>query len=415
MPKAATSKSQIPQIIKNIEKYDTEHLESMLDHYSRIHEVNEPAPDNSAYKQQLLTKIIEGYYTFQQSAKNKPLALIKSPIYHQLFKYLHKQIHFNSFLKAYLQLTDEDLNSLRLGSNQLREQLSNIQVENNQLREQLSKIKTEITKTRQATGTQNQAIQNIYTKFNAEIEPYLRKSEVTNQQVTHLTQDFQTLDHRQNAIYELIKRSSFGTSQHQSPGSKVFYSQFGEDTWIVNNLDLPKRGTFVDVGAADGITYSNTYYFEKQGWEGVCFEPNPENLAIASKLRQNVEPIAITLHDGTAEFYIDPNSPDWSGLDQSTPAYTNSISVKTKTLTRALMDANIKQVDLLSVDTEGTELDVLKSLDFSVVKPTIMIIEFLSRTNADKRSTILKQINSITNRGYSLVHTTKANLILVSK
>jgi hypothetical protein len=94
----------------------------------------------------------------------------------------------------------------------------------------------------------------------------------------------------------------------------IFYSQFGEDRWIVDNLKLPKNGFFIDVGAADGITFSNTYYFEKQGWKGLCFEPNPENYLLAEKFRKNVKLMAIAQTSGMAPFKISSISPDWSRL-----------------------------------------------------------------------------------------------------
>jgi hypothetical protein len=44
-----------------------------------------------------------------------------------------------------------------------------------------------------------------------------------------------------------------------------YFSQFGEDKWIVDNLHYPLNGVFVDVGASDGVYGNNTYFFEKIG------------------------------------------------------------------------------------------------------------------------------------------------------
>src|ERR687897_660512 len=54
-----------------------------------------------------------------------------------------------------------------------------------------------------------------------------------------------------------------------------YFSQFGEDKWIVNNLPYPLNGVFVDVGASDGIYGNNTYFFEKIGWKGLCIDADP--------------------------------------------------------------------------------------------------------------------------------------------
>ena len=54
-----------------------------------------------------------------------------------------------------------------------------------------------------------------------------------------------------------------------------FYSQSGQDRFIFNTFFKNKReGTFVEIGANDGIKFSNTYFFEKHlGWQGICIEP----------------------------------------------------------------------------------------------------------------------------------------------
>ena len=53
-----------------------------------------------------------------------------------------------------------------------------------------------------------------------------------------------------------------------------FHSNYLEDQWIANNLQLPEKGVFVDVGACDAINRSNTYHFEMNGWTGLCIEPD---------------------------------------------------------------------------------------------------------------------------------------------
>ena len=58
--------------------------------------------------------------------------------------------------------------------------------------------------------------------------------------------------------------------------SQIYYSQFNQDEIINTLLENKKEGVFIDVGAYDGITFSNSYFFEKSNnWTGICFEPNP--------------------------------------------------------------------------------------------------------------------------------------------
>ena len=65
-----------------------------------------------------------------------------------------------------------------------------------------------------------------------------------------------------------------------------FHSNYNEDQWISTNLQLPEEGIFVDVGACDAITRSNTYHFEMNGWTG--FLPSRDQLRIKSYLNPNL-------------------------------------------------------------------------------------------------------------------------------
>ncbi len=56
---------------------------------------------------------------------------------------------------------------------------------------------------------------------------------------------------------------------------KNFHSQFGEDRYIFEKIELPQKGVFVDIGAGHPIFYSNTYFFEKNGLF-ILFPPKDE-------------------------------------------------------------------------------------------------------------------------------------------
>src|SRR5687767_14863567 len=87
--------------------------------------------------------------------------------------------------------------------------------------------------------------------------------------------------------------------------SEHFFSQFNQDRFLETEVFKGKRGgVFVDIGANDGITLSNTYFFEKyRDWTGICIEPIP---AVFEKLRANRKAICvngcIAPSNGTAEF-----------------------------------------------------------------------------------------------------------------
>ncbi len=55
----------------------------------------------------------------------------------------------------------------------------------------------------------------------------------------------------------------------------MYNSQIGQDKWVHSVLGNKENGFFIELGACDGLYYSNTLFFEKQlGWGGICIEPN---------------------------------------------------------------------------------------------------------------------------------------------
>ena len=155
-----------------------------------------------------------------------------------------------------------------------------------------------------------------------------------------------------------------------------FYSQFGEDKWMAEHLTLPQPGFFVDVGAEDGREGSNTLYFEQQGWTGICIEPNPEILPTLRRNRPRsiIYDYAVGMPQLDAEFYVHPTK-GWSGLMAEDLHGSKRVKVEVRALNHILQEAGVFHVDLLSIDTEGTELDVLMSLHIERWRPQIVIVE----------------------------------------
>lgn len=180
-------------------------------------------------------------------------------------------------------------------------------------------------------------------------------------------------------------------------GYSTYYSQCQQDKIIYEKYFQGYRsGVFIDIGAHNGITFSNTYFFEKElGWTGICIEPIPE---IFSQLKANraCECIqgCITDYVGEGRFFR-VNSPVahvemLSGLvkkynpihfDRMNRERTQTggdfkiIDVKCYVLNDVLKNSGITHVNLLSIDTEGGEFEILSSLDFSKYKVDVIIVE----------------------------------------
>jgi FkbM family methyltransferase len=190
---------------------------------------------------------------------------------------------------------------------------------------------------------------------------------------------------------------------------RLYYSQFGEDKWIVDNLRYPLKGIFVDVGASDGIHGNNTYFFEKIGWQGLCIDADPSHHAYLQSNRRWVETCAVSSVRGEVEFYQHNIDSTWSGIYCRGKDYT-PIKVQSHRLEDLLVLHNIDKIDLLDIDVEGSEIDVWNSFNPEVYQPEVVIIEYSDTRQCCNKTKI---ISAITEYPYNLVYATPANLIFV--
>ena len=165
----------------------------------------------------------------------------------------------------------------------------------------------------------------------------------------------------------------------------LYFSQFREDRLLEQIFRGKKTGLCVEVGAHDGITGSNTYLFEKKGWKCVLVEPVPELCERIRRFRTGgVFNCAASSNTGEATFYIADAVESWSALhltesqkERITAGKTamREIKVMKRKLDDILDEADVSEVDFVSIDVEGHELDVLKGFSTERFRPRIFIIE----------------------------------------
>ena len=165
-----------------------------------------------------------------------------------------------------------------------------------------------------------------------------------------------------------------------------FYAQFGEDRILYDIFNQKQHGVCVEVGGYDGITGSNTYFFEKQGWKCLVVEPMPEFCEKIRTLRNcDVAEIAASDKKGDVVFHVAEGVETLSTIESDAKHFERikndggtgirKIQVKTDLLTNILLDRGINQVNFLTLDVEGHELLALKGLSFDQIRIKLLIIE----------------------------------------
>jgi len=189
-----------------------------------------------------------------------------------------------------------------------------------------------------------------------------------------------------------------------------FHSQFGEDKFLVENLDLPAKGVFVDIGAGDPVTFSNTYHFERNGWIGLCVDGDERRFEQLKVKRQFVEHAVVSREKNKVNFLKAPH-PDLSKRLQFGDKIERAeiVQLETKPLSELLDKYKMTRIDILSVDVEGFEIDVLASFDLLKFAPTVIIVEFLAMDKNQEK----ELMEFFAPLPYSVIHKTTANLILL--
>ena len=185
--------------------------------------------------------------------------------------------------------------------------------------------------------------------------------------------------------------------------------------YVLDNIFNREKGLmYIDVGANDGLVVSNTAFMELNlNWNGICIEPHPYAFSRLEKNR-NCKKYNACISDDIQEylsFYEVKGYPEMLSCIESACSQehlerikseiqryggeVNLIKVKSIQLNTILEENNIDKVDYLSIDTEGSELSVLKSVDLN--KYPIRVISAESNNTDVKKYLVDKEYRFITN------------------
>jgi FkbM family methyltransferase len=188
----------------------------------------------------------------------------------------------------------------------------------------------------------------------------------------------------------------------------IFYSQQGEDVFIYRNFINKKTtcGIFVELGAMDGLRYSNTKFFQDYlDFTGVLIEPTCQfvdlqknrptcdlyNLAVSFK-KETIKFLGTDATAGAVESMSNSHRNSW--LSNSQEYFVSAFP-----FCDILSQSNLSYIDLLSIDVEGGELMVLETMDWSI--PVYVIVIELDGSNPEKDE---KCRNLLQKQGFILYH-----------
>ena len=174
-------------------------------------------------------------------------------------------------------------------------------------------------------------------------------------------------------------------------------------------------GFFVEVGANEPTSeFSQTWHLEKMGWRGILVEPNRAlydecarsrprsksyNVACSSPEKVGFAELKIPfMADGTTDT---GKAALETGIDHAGYSRYRTERVRVITLDSILEENGVSRIDFLSIDVEGTELDVLKGLDLQRYRPRLILLE--------DKLVYLNKHRWLKRRGYRLVKRTQLN------
>jgi FkbM family methyltransferase len=188
------------------------------------------------------------------------------------------------------------------------------------------------------------------------------------------------------------------------------YSQNDEQKHILQCVSGIENGRFLDIGAHDGVTFSNTRALWDKGWTGVYVEPAPE---VIPKLKQNAGPdcqiveAAIGTTDGKMKFFSsngdmvgtlsDSHKILWSTQINFSETDVDVITIDT------LKNKIGTQFDFINIDVEGVNLDVFKQFDWTVWKATCVCVEY------ERYGELIA--NAMKRYGYEQVYISSENIV----
>tara|TARA_B100000963_G_scaffold200386_1_gene174527 strand:+ start:1529 stop:2233 length:705 start_codon:yes stop_codon:yes gene_type:complete len=201
---------------------------------------------------------------------------------------------------------------------------------------------------------------------------------------------------------------------------KKFYSQNKEDVFVLNYFKKKNNGFYVDVGCHHPTRINNTYLLYRHGWRGVNIDMSKLSIDLFNILRKNDVNVhsAVSTKNKKINYYTNKGLFLSASIIQKKNdakfKYKEQVSSKPLTI---ILDKTIykrKQIDFLSIDAEGADYEVLRSLDLKKYKPKLICIEIWGDWKNQKKKLKIKNhkiYKYLVEKNYKLVTNLAENFI----
>jgi len=228
---------------------------------------------------------------------------------------------------------------------------------------------------------------------------------IRTSELGRLSQEFENKNIRTELLLSASPQNLWKSILANIPGSK---SQLFQDIFVLAQLEFKRDGYFIEIGAGDGKHLSNTYLLEKGfGWEGVLAEPSKRQMRSLELNRDcKIEDKFVWLRSNEEVDFVETHIAELSTMKKYLTSDLNrgkrKVKSEYKVQTISLNDliskhCHLNHIDYLSLDTEGSEYEILSSLDFDKYSFSVITCEHNFTENREKIKKLL------TTKGYSRV------------
>ena len=185
-------------------------------------------------------------------------------------------------------------------------------------------------------------------------------------------------------MYNLIKLSYKSIKE-----KKISYSFGGIDSLVSFIFKNKKKGFYIDIGCGHPIKNNNTYLLYKKGWNGINIDLDQKSIELYNYARKRDANVNIAISDkkGRADLFYYHDESAINTINKDVSDYQKAkvkkiLSVPTDTLNSIIENNHSEntKIDFMSIDTEGSELNVLKNFNFQKYAPKILVVEYLDLT-----------------------------------